>query len=84
MNVVGRQMARSSATAHHHWQYSDDFLDATFNAKWLQFMNFPSSQDFGYYGGVQGSRVRRKSPDSELPPVSSRSCSLRKNGDEHI
>ncbi|GKV23091.1 hypothetical protein SLEP1_g32868 [Rubroshorea leprosula] len=43
MNVVGRQMARSSATAHHHRQYSDDFLDATFNAKWLQFMNFPSS-----------------------------------------
>ncbi|GLT97824.1 hypothetical protein SLE2022_153710 [Rubroshorea leprosula] len=84
MNVVGRQMARSSATTHHRRQYSDDFLDAAFNAKWLQFVNFPSSQDFGYHGGVQGSRVSRKSPDPELPPVSSRSCSLRKNGDENV
>ncbi|GKV11769.1 hypothetical protein SLEP1_g22991 [Rubroshorea leprosula] len=84
MNVVGRQMARSSATAHHHRQYSDNFLDSTFNAKWLQSSNFPSSQDFGYYGGVQGSRVSRKSPDPESPPVSSRSSSLRKNGDEHV
>ncbi|GKU93528.1 hypothetical protein SLEP1_g7119 [Rubroshorea leprosula] len=44
MNVVGRQMARSSATAHHRRQFSDNFLDATFNAKWIQSTNFPSSQ----------------------------------------
>ncbi|GKV53402.1 hypothetical protein SLEP1_g59931 [Rubroshorea leprosula] len=60
MNVVGRQMARSSATAHHHRQYSDNFLDATFNARWIQSTNFFSSQDFGCYGGVQGSGVSRK------------------------
>lgn len=67
MNAVGRQTGRSGAAAHHQRQYSENFLDG----KWLQ----SSPQDFGYYGGVQGSTT---------PPVSSRSSSMRKIGDENV
>ncbi|GKV06594.1 hypothetical protein SLEP1_g18467 [Rubroshorea leprosula] len=67
MNVIGRQMARSNATVHHQRQYSDNFLDSTFNGKWLQSSNFPSSQDFGYYG-VQRSSSLRKISDENVSP----------------
>lgn len=85
MSLVGRQMQRSSSTVHHQRQYSDNFLDSSSsNNKWLQ----PSSlQDFGLYGGgggVHGSRLTRnlQASDPSTPPVSSRSSSLRKNGDD--
>ncbi|KAK8477983.1 hypothetical protein V6N13_002544 [Hibiscus sabdariffa] len=81
MSVVGRQMARSNSTVHHQRQYSDNFLDASFNAKWLQSSNLPSSQEFGFYGG---GRMSRKSPEPGTPPLSSRSSSLRKNSDEYV
>ncbi|OMO92058.1 hypothetical protein CCACVL1_06928 [Corchorus capsularis] len=81
MSVVGRQMARSNSTAHHQRQYSDNFLDASFNSKWLQSSNFPPSQEFGFHGS---GRMSRKSPELATPPVFSRSSSLRKNSDEHV
>ncbi|KAG4197419.1 hypothetical protein ERO13_A05G023000v2 [Gossypium hirsutum] len=81
MSVVGRQMARSNSAAHHQRQYSDNFLDASFNAKWLQSSNLPSSQEFGFYGG---GKMSRKSPEPGTPPLSSRSSSLRKNSDEYV
>ncbi|GMI97722.1 hypothetical protein like AT3G16060 [Hibiscus trionum] len=76
MNVVGRQMARSNSTAHHQRQYSDNLLDASFSSKWLQSSNFPSSQEFGFYGG---GRMNRKSPEPGTPSVSSR-----KNNDDYV
>ncbi|XP_022730955.1 kinesin-like protein KIN-13B [Durio zibethinus] len=81
MSVVGRQMARSNSTAHHQRQYSDIFLDASFNSKWLESSNFPSSLEFGFYG--EG-RISRKSPEPGTPPVCSRSSSLRKNSNEYV
>nr|GLL45198.1 kinesin-like protein KIN-13B isoform X1 [Ipomoea trifida] len=36
MNVVGRQMQRSSSTGHNNRQFSDNFIDTAFNNKWLQ------------------------------------------------
>lgn len=68
MNAVGRQ--RSGAPpVHHQRQYSDNFLEASSNGRWLQSAglqhlqssnnSMPSSQDFGYYGGTQGSRMYR-------------------------
>ncbi|XP_022755052.1 kinesin-like protein KIN-13B isoform X2 [Durio zibethinus] len=79
MSVVGRQTARSNSTSHHQRQYSDNFLDASFNSKWLRSSHFPSSQEFGFY---DGGRMSRKSPGT--PPVFSRSSSLRKNSDEYV
>ncbi|XVF88531.1 hypothetical protein PTKIN_Ptkin19aG0057900 [Pterospermum kingtungense] len=81
MSVVGRQMGRSNSTAHHQRQYSDKFLDASFNSKWLQSSNFLSSEEFGFYGG---GRMSRKSPEKGTPPFCSRSSSLRKNSDEYV
>ncbi|KAE8665378.1 Kinesin-like protein KIF2C [Hibiscus syriacus] len=81
MSLVGRQMARSNSTAYHQRQYSDNFPEASFNAKWLQSSNLPSSQEFGFYGG---GRMNRKSPEPGTPPLSSRSSSLRKNSDEYV
>ncbi|KAJ4833430.1 hypothetical protein Tsubulata_034357 [Turnera subulata] len=73
MNAVGRQVSRSGSTAaHHHRQYSDNFLDT---GRWLQ----SSSLDFGY-----GSRMNRsvQSTGSSTPPVCSRSSSMRKTTGE--
>ncbi|KAE8736100.1 Kinesin-13A [Hibiscus syriacus] len=81
MSVVGRQMARSNSTTHHQRQYSDNFPDASFNAKWLQSSNLPSSQEFGFYGG---GRMNRKSQEPGTPLLSSRSSSLRKNSAEYV
>ncbi|KAJ4708432.1 Kinesin-like protein [Melia azedarach] len=81
MSVVGRQMSRSNTTAHHQRQYSDNFLDSSFSAKWLQSSNAPSSQDFGLYGG---GRMGRKSSDPTTPPYCTRSSSLRKKVDDHV
>ncbi|CAI0400943.1 unnamed protein product, partial [Linum tenue] len=72
MSVVGRQMSGSHSTAHHHRQYSDNFIDAS---KWLQ----SSSQDFGY--GSKMNRSLQSNPST--PPVCSRSSSLRNVGDDH-
>ncbi|XWS69879.1 hypothetical protein CRYUN_Cryun03dG0001800 [Craigia yunnanensis] len=80
MIVVGRQMARSNSTAHHR-QHSDNFLDASFSSKWLQSSHFPSSQEFGFYGG---GRMSKKSPEPGTPSVCSGSSSLRKNNDEYV
>ncbi|KAE8682828.1 Kinesin-13A [Hibiscus syriacus] len=76
MNVVGRQMTRSNSTAHHQRQYSDNFLDVSYNSNWLQSSNCPSSQEFGFYGT---GRMNRKSPEPGTPPV----CS-RKNNEEYV
>ncbi|KAK8597808.1 hypothetical protein V6N13_095205 [Hibiscus sabdariffa] len=76
MNVVGRSTARSNSTAHQQRQYSDNFLDASFNSKWLQSSNLLSSQDFGFYGG---GRMNRKSPEPGTPSVCSRT-----NNDEYV
>ncbi|CAI0543253.1 unnamed protein product [Linum tenue] len=73
MSLVGRQMSRSHSTAHHHRQYSDNFLDAS---KWLQ----SSSQDFGY--GSKMNRSMQSNPST--PPVCSRSSSLRHAGDGQV
>ncbi|XP_015867198.3 kinesin-like protein KIN-13B [Ziziphus jujuba] len=77
MNGLGRHGQRSGATGvvHHQRQYSDNFLEASSNGKWLQSAGLqhlhssnasgpppPSLQDFGFYGGGgggQGSRMYR-------------------------
>ncbi|GER48350.1 kinesin motor family protein [Striga asiatica] len=67
--AVGRQRSGSSA-AHHQRQYSDNYIEASSNGRWLQSAGLqhlhssnnaaPSAQDFGYYnGGGQGSRMYR-------------------------
>ncbi|CAK9185677.1 unnamed protein product [Ilex paraguariensis] len=69
MNAVGRQRSGTSAV-HHQRQYSDNFLEASSNGRWLQSAGLqhfqssnnsvPSPQDFGYYGGEgQGTRMYR-------------------------
>ncbi|CAI9114121.1 OLC1v1014771C1 [Oldenlandia corymbosa var. corymbosa] len=68
MNAVGRQRSGAPA-AHHQRQYSDNYLEASSNGRWLQSAglqhlqsnsnSLPPSQDFGYYGGAQGSRMYR-------------------------
>ncbi|XP_030541783.2 kinesin-like protein KIN-13B [Rhodamnia argentea] len=80
MNAVGRQMSRSGSTAHHHRQYSDNFIDASLHGKWLLSANL--SQDFGV--GPRGSRSSRSllSSNPGTPPVYSRSSSLRRNEDD--
>ncbi|KAL6996482.1 Kinesin-like protein KIN-13B [Sarracenia purpurea var. burkii] len=77
MNAMGRQGQRSGApTVHHQRQYSDNFLDAASNGRWLQSAglqhlqssnaSLPPLQDYGYYGGGigQGSRMYRNAPRS--------------------
>ncbi|KAI3712031.1 hypothetical protein L1987_70580 [Smallanthus sonchifolius] len=76
MNAVGRHGQRSGASgAHHHRQYSDNFLEVTSsssNGRWLQSAGLQhlqqsssnTSSDFGYYGGGgggQGSRMYNNS-----------------------
>ncbi|XP_052182537.1 kinesin-like protein KIN-13B isoform X2 [Diospyros lotus] len=99
MNAVGRQMQRSGSTGqpHHRRQYSDNFIDSSFNNKWLQ---SAAQQDFRLYGnngGGQGSRSGRTVQrsvngggnevfgDPSTPPACSRSSSMRKTwGDEQV
>ncbi|KAL1559082.1 Kinesin-like protein KIN-13B [Salvia divinorum] len=68
MNAVGRQRSGAAAAAHHQRQYSDQFMEASSNGRWLQSAGLqhlqssnnaaPPVQDFGYYnGGGQGSRM---------------------------
>ncbi|XP_057772778.1 LOW QUALITY PROTEIN: kinesin-like protein KIN-13B [Salvia miltiorrhiza] len=70
MNAVGRQRSGAAAAAHHQRQYSDQFVEASSNGRWLQSAGLqhlqssnnavPPAQDFGYYnGGGQGSRMYR-------------------------
>ncbi|XP_071911000.1 kinesin-like protein KIN-13B [Coffea arabica] len=104
MNVVGRQMQRSSSTGgHHQRQYSDNFIDTAFNNKWLRSVglhhlhssnsSIPPLQDFGFFGangGGQGSKWGKNGQrgvnggggdeDPSSPTASSRSSSMRKNG----
>ncbi|KAL3528767.1 hypothetical protein ACH5RR_008089 [Cinchona calisaya] len=71
MNAVGRQRSGAS-TVHHQRQYSDNFLEASSNGRWLQSAglqhlqssnnSMPPSQDFGFYGGNQDSRMYRGQP----------------------
>ncbi|GFZ11796.1 ATP binding microtubule motor family protein [Actinidia rufa] len=73
MNAMGRQTQRSGASAvHHQRQYSDNFSDSSSNGRWLQSAglqhlqqssntSIPPLQDYGYYGGGQGSRMYRNS-----------------------
>ncbi|XP_060669055.1 kinesin-like protein KIN-13B [Ziziphus jujuba] len=85
MNVVGRQMSRSNTAVHHQRQHSDNFIDAS--SKWFQSSNL--SQDFGLYGsktsriGARSSSIRSP-PEVSTPPLSSRSWSLRKYGEDHV
>ncbi|XAR67719.1 Plus-end-directed kinesin ATPase [Bertholletia excelsa] len=68
MNAAGRQRSGASAM-HHQRQYSDQFLDASSNGRWLQSAglqhlqssntSIPSLQDYGYYGGGQGPKMYR-------------------------
>ncbi|KAG8379950.1 hypothetical protein BUALT_Bualt07G0142900 [Buddleja alternifolia] len=70
MNTMGRQRSGASA-AHHQRQYSDNFLEASSNDRWLQSAGLqhlqssnnavPPVQDFAYYNGgaAQGSRMYR-------------------------
>lgn len=104
MNAVGRQRSGTS-TAHHQRQYSDNFLENSSNGRWLQSAglqhlqtsnnSIPPPQDYGYYGGAQGSRMyrgaqRTYSGGSDLfaepltPPGNPRQSSQRRNGDEEI
>ncbi|KAG2718480.1 hypothetical protein I3843_03G215100 [Carya illinoinensis] len=82
MNVVGRQMSRSSSSSHHQRQYSDHFIETASSNKWLQSSSL--SQDFGFYGGVQGPRMSRSLVADPSTPTGSRSSSLRKNGDDQV
>uniref|UniRef100_A0A5B7C069 Kinesin-like protein n=1 Tax=Davidia involucrata TaxID=16924 RepID=A0A5B7C069_DAVIN len=106
MNAVGRQMQRSGAsTVHHQRQYSDNFLETSSNGRWLQSSGLqhlqssntsvPPPQDYGYYGGGQGSRMYRNVQRSfnggseffsepTTPPVNSRPSSQRKNSEEQL
>ncbi|XP_068652885.1 kinesin-like protein KIN-13B isoform X2 [Aristolochia californica] len=86
MNAVGRQMQRSPAPApapaHHQRQYTDHFLDAASNNRWLQ-SAAPPSQDYSrMYRSAQRSGELFSEPST--PPVFSRSSSQRKNGDDYI
>ncbi|KAK4349919.1 hypothetical protein RND71_029232 [Anisodus tanguticus] len=108
MNAVGRQKSGTS-TAHHQRQYSDNFLENSSNGRWLQSAGLQhlqtsnntippqQGQDYGYYGGAQGSRMfrggaqRTYSGGSDLfsepltPPGNHhRQSSQRRNGDEEI
>ncbi|CAA0837244.1 ATP binding microtubule motor family protein [Striga hermonthica] len=67
--AVGRQRSGASG-AHHQRQYSDNFMEASSNGRWLQSAGLqhlhsssngaPPVQEFGYFnGGSQGSRVYR-------------------------
>lgn len=91
MNAVGRQVQRSGTTAHHHRQYSDNFIEASSNARWLQHLHssnptVPALQEFGLYSSRMGRGVQRSASelgsDPSTPPLSSRSSSLRKNADD--
>ncbi|KAF5932116.1 hypothetical protein HYC85_028287 [Camellia sinensis] len=105
MNAVGRQGQRSGASAvHHQRQYSDNLLDSSSsNGRWLQSnglqhlhssnTSLPPLQDYGYYGGGQGSRMYRNAPrnfnggsefftEPSSPPVNSRPSGQRKNGED--
>lgn len=91
MNLVGRQMQRTGAAAHHQRQYSDNFMEAP--SKWLQSTGPP--QEYGVYvgeGGV-GSKWNRNLQRSlnagnewslDPPSPMKRSSSLRKAGDDSI
>ncbi|XP_023548202.1 kinesin-like protein KIN-13B [Cucurbita pepo subsp. pepo] len=67
MNGMGRQGQRSEAAVRNHQrQYSDDYLDAASNGRWLQtaglqslYSNTSAPQDFGFSvgGGGLGSRM---------------------------
>ncbi|XP_038899677.1 kinesin-like protein KIN-13B [Benincasa hispida] len=67
MNGMGRQGQRSGAAVRNHQrQYSDDYLDASSNGRWLQtaglqslYSNTSAPQDYGFAvgGGGQGSRM---------------------------
>ncbi|MFQ6627665.1 hypothetical protein Gotur_005902 [Gossypium turneri] len=81
MNVVGRRIGKHNSTAHHQRQHSDDFIRSAFNGKCLQSSDFRSSQEFEIYGGK---RVSKKSPEPAALPISSRSFSLRMNGDKSV
>ncbi|KAL1533208.1 Kinesin-like protein KIN-13B [Salvia divinorum] len=70
MNAVGRQRSGAAAAVHHQRQYSDQFVEASSNGRWLQSAGLqhlqssnnavPPIQDFGYYnGGGHGSRMYR-------------------------
>nr|NP_001314359.1 kinesin-13A-like [Gossypium hirsutum]AJP36636.1 KIS13B4 [Gossypium hirsutum] len=81
MNVVGRRIGKHNSTAHHQRQHSDDFIRSAFNGKCLQSSDVRSSQEFEIYGGK---RVSKKSPEPAALPISSRSFSLRMNGDKSV
>ncbi|WCJ42458.1 ATP binding microtubule motor family protein [Euphorbia peplus] len=72
MNTIGRQVSRSSSKVHHQRQYSDNFFD---NGRWSQL----SSQDLG-----RMNRSMQSSLDASTPPISSRSSSMRKQGEDYL
>ncbi|XP_057968679.1 kinesin-like protein KIN-13B [Malania oleifera] len=92
MNAVGRQVQRSTASAvHHQRQYSDNFLDSSSNGRWLSNSSLPSTQDYGQYGGAQGSRMPQRTNQRGVneffsepltPTVNWRPSSQMKNGEE--
>ncbi|XP_058113577.1 kinesin-like protein KIN-13B isoform X2 [Magnolia sinica] len=97
MNAVGRQMQRSSTSAHHQRQYSDNFSEASSNnSKWLQSAGLQHLQSstaaaaasLPNYSRMFRSVQQRSNGSGELfsepstPPICSRSSSQRKNGEE--
>ncbi|GAA0141144.1 microtubule binding motor protein [Lithospermum erythrorhizon] len=70
MNFAGRQMKKSGSNGEVNRQFSDNFIETTFNNKWLQSAGLhhlhssntsvPPLQEFGFYGnnvGVSSSRI---------------------------
>ncbi|GAA0145583.1 microtubule binding motor protein [Lithospermum erythrorhizon] len=90
MNFAGKQMQKSSSSGQIKRQYSDNFIESTFNNKWLQSAGLhhlqssntsvPPLQDFGFYGdnvGGQGSRVgiSLQRGESKEEPLTQPACS---------
>ncbi|XP_077220031.1 ATP binding microtubule motor family protein [Tasmannia lanceolata] len=85
MNVMGRQMHKSGSSAHHHRQYSDNFLETSSNPRWLQSSNPSAPQDFSrMFRNMQRSANGELFSEPSSPPFYSRSSSERKNGDEFV
>ncbi|KAK6914892.1 Kinesin motor domain [Dillenia turbinata] len=95
MNAVGRQRSSASSTAHHQRQYSDNFLEASSNGRWLQSTglqhlqstnssSIPTLQDFGFYNGRNFRNNASFFNEPMSPPANSRLLGQRKNDEDQI
>ncbi|XP_047308105.1 kinesin-like protein KIN-13B [Impatiens glandulifera] len=92
MNAVGRQHQKSSSSNQRQFS-SDNFIDSSFNNKWLQSAGrhhnptIPSLQDnngVGLYSRFSNGRDNELFSDPSSPSVGSRSSSMRKNPGDFI